>query len=266
MSNFTDFIGGGGGSLFTVPITKSVTWTPPFNGTGVIHVIGAGGSGANFYHSSGAAGGYSKKAVTFATGTNWTLVVGAGGAAVNATYGGSPVNGNTGGTSSATDGSSTLTANGGVGGQTGSVAAGGTASGGDVNNAGGTGSQNLVTGGGAVGILGTGNSVNSSSDAKGADSDIIGPYNPNAYGVLSGGGSGGFVTSVQQSGMYQSQPAGFLAGGGATFVNNTDGNYGKGQDGGIGGGGGSIKFGYPNSTWSGSGGNVYILIQYLTVS
>ena len=266
MSNLTDLISaGGGGALFTVPITASTTWTPPFDGTGVIHVIGAGGSGANNYNSSGAAGGYSKKAVTFATGTNWTLVVGAGGAAVNTTYG-NTIGGNTGGTSSATDGSSTLTANGGVGGQTGSLAAGGTASGGDVNNAGGTGCRNYVTGGGAVGILGTGNSKNSLSDTKGADSDIIGPYNPNAYGVLSGGGSGGFVTSVQQSGMYQSQPAGFLAGGGATYVNNSDGNHGKGQDGGIGGGGGSIKMNYPNLSWSGSGGNGYILIQYLTVS
>ena len=47
MSNFTDFIssGGGGGTLYTIPITESTTWTPPYNGTAVIHCIGAGGAG-----------------------------------------------------------------------------------------------------------------------------------------------------------------------------------------------------------------------------
>ena len=81
MSNFSDFIGGGGGAtLETVILTKSQTWTPPVNGTGIIHVIGAGGSGSgSTARLAGGAGGYSRKAVTFSTGTNWTIVVGAGG-------------------------------------------------------------------------------------------------------------------------------------------------------------------------------------------
>ena len=33
--------------LPTIPITKSTTFTPPFNGTAVIHCIGAGGSGGS---------------------------------------------------------------------------------------------------------------------------------------------------------------------------------------------------------------------------
>ena len=65
----------------TIPITISQTWTPPLNGTAIIHCIGAGGGGTgwNATRGAGGGGGYSRKSVTLSTGTNWTFVVGAGG-------------------------------------------------------------------------------------------------------------------------------------------------------------------------------------------
>ena len=151
--------GGGGGTLYTIPITASTTWTPPYNGTAVIHCIGAGGSGASDENAGnvtgGGAGGYCRKSVTLSTGTNWTMVVGAGGAQ-SAT---NNADGNAGGNTTASDGSSSLTANGGGAGLTNSTSAvaGGSASGGDVNNTGGAGGHNgKMCGGGAVGVLGTG--------------------------------------------------------------------------------------------------------------
>ena len=71
MSNFTDFISGGGGSASfpTIFLTKSQTWVPPQDGNIMIHVIGAGGSGSGSTSESnsstaaggGGAGGYCRK-------------------------------------------------------------------------------------------------------------------------------------------------------------------------------------------------------------
>ena len=280
MSNLTDLISaGGGGTLFTIPVTKSTTWTPPFDGTAVIHVIGAGGSGAtsqaNELAGGGAAGGYSRKVVTLSTGTNWTMVVGASGAPQ---YG--QGYGNAGGNSSATDGSSTLTANGGGGGLNGSVlaAAGGTASGGDVNNSGGAGGGgSLPVGtGGAVGILGTGNAGTNhdvgqndvSNSIYGGHSDVISPQFENTNGELRGGGRGGrsYVGSAQYS--YGTRVnGGFLAGGGA--VHSTQYRQIQGGDGGIGAGGGSCVIStsptYLGITTSGAGGHGLIIVMYTAI-
>ena len=51
-------------NVLTIPIYYSQTWTPPYNGTGVIHCIGAGGAGRDDSTNtrSGGAGGYCQKA------------------------------------------------------------------------------------------------------------------------------------------------------------------------------------------------------------
>ena len=280
MSNLTDLIsaGGGGGTLFTIPITKSTTWTPPFDGTAVIHCIGAGGSGATSQAQEkaggGAAGGYSRKVVTLSTGTNWTMVVGASAAPQNGQG-----NGNAGGNTTATDGSSSLAANGGGGGLNNSAtaAAGGTASGGDVNNAGGVGGAgSLPIGtGGAVGILGTGNAGTNhdvgnndvSNSVYGGHSDVISPQFENTNGELRGGGRGGrsFTSATTVQG--DRSNGGFLAGGGAIY--NQYVNTIQGGDGGIGAGGGACMVGgsptYLGRTTSGAGGHGLIIVMYTAI-
>ena len=279
MSNLTDLISaGGGGTLFTIPVTKSTTWTPPFDGTAVIHCIGAGASGgvakvSNAYPvASGGAGGYSRKVVTLSTGTNWTMVVGAGGASHVDTSGTS--GGASGGNTTATDGSSSLTANGGN-----ASAAGGTASGGDVNNTGGAGATgNYILSGGAVGVLGTGNAgagqnrVNVGSSTRqsfGGHSDVMSPQFENTNGELRGGGAGGRngARFSSSSGNAESNMnGGFLAGGGG-FWSGGDNVAMVGGDGGIGGGGGSCA--YPNGSGappaSGAGGNGLIIVMYTAI-
>tara|TARA_B110000858_G_scaffold181818_1_gene220611 strand:+ start:393 stop:1154 length:762 start_codon:yes stop_codon:yes gene_type:complete len=253
MSNFSDFIGssGGGAALETVILTKSQTWTPPVNGTGIIHVIGAGASGsadANF--KAGGAGGYSRKAVTFATGTNWTIVVGAGGlpTAVN-------VGVIAGGNSTAADGSTSMLAYGG------SVSSGlgGSASGGDVNFTGGKGGGVVEGGGGgAVGVFANGSTALSYSgghttDANGgADSFLVLGLGQLIGG--SGGGSGG-------------GHGGFLSGGGNNVYSQA-GAHITGGKGGIGGGGGMAynTSGGSGTRTGGAGGDGLVVIQYLTVS
>ena len=285
MSNLTDLIsagGSGGGALFTIPVTKSTTWTPPFDGTAVIHVIGAGGSGAMATDNTltgGGAGGYSKKTVTLSTGTNWTMVVGAGGLSTSGT--GSGGNGTAGGNTTATDGTHSLTANGGAGGVknllyvSGAAAAGGTASGGSVNNTGGaSGSPNYCSAGGAVGVLGTGNAGDNSgfpyaSTKTGGHSDVQSPQFENTNGELYGGGRGGrsgyYGTGVGTTSNVDGE---FLAGGGAVtvqFASKTN----QGGNGGIGGGGGGAVL-YPSSNQtqyvaSGAGGNGLIIVMYTAI-
>ena len=235
--------------LETVILTISQTWTPPVNGTGIIHVIGAGASGSGSTdRKAGGAGGYSRKAVTFSTGTNWTIVVGAGG--LPTTYDQAVI---AGGNSTATDGSSSLTANGG------SVTSGlgGSASGGDVNFTGGTGNGIVEGGGGgAVGVFANGSTTISASgghttDANGgADSFLV-----LGLGQLIGGAGGS-----------DGGNGGFLSGGG----NNTHGVadvHITGGKGGIGGGGGMAwqQYGSGNRT-GGEGGDGLVVIQYLTVT
>ena len=268
--------GGGGGTLFTIPITKSKTWTPPFDGTAVIHCIGAGGSGgcsvALQTSTAGGGGGYSKKTVTLSTGTNWTMVVGAGGIPKTVADLGA-----TGGNTTATDGSSSLVANGGAGGHFNNAGTvlGGTASGGDVNNSGGrgagtTGSSYLTYGGGAVGVLGTGQDGSETYGqmaGSGGHSDVQSPQFENTNGELRGGGRGGqsINTGQKDDVRINTISGGFLAGGGGSR-SNTGNHCISGGDGGIGGGGGNVST-YQGSEQarSGAGGNGLIIVMYTAI-
>ena len=174
MSNFTDFIsgGGGGGSPFpTMAFQQSTTWACPVAMEAMVYVIGAGGSGAFFASNAnhnaggGGAGGCAVSKLTLAA-QNYTLTIGSGGAAV---VGYNVANGNDGGASSMSgSGMTTMTANGGTGGRTstassGSGSTGGTATGGTLyNNTGGGVPVNTPTtafsksGGGGVGLYAAG--------------------------------------------------------------------------------------------------------------
>ena len=254
MSNFSDFIGssGGGATLETVILTKSQTWTPPVNGTGIIHVIGAGASGTSdtSQFRNGGAGGYSRKAVTFATGTNWTIVVGAGG--MPTSYNQVVI---AGGNSTASDGSSSLTANG-----AGTTGTGGTASGGDVNFTGGKGGENQHGGGGAVGVFANGSTAHTSrlggatTDANGGAESVL---------VL---GLGQLIGGVGGSAGQCGQNGGFLSGGGAARSASSQ-DFCTGGSGGIGGGGGqAYNSAAAGFRFGGRGGDGLVVIQYLTVS
>ena len=278
MSTLTGFIssGGGGGTLFTIPVTKSTTWTPPFDGTAVIHCIGAGGSGGcttnNSTSTAGGGGGYSKKTVTLSTGTNWTMVVGAGGIPKTTQDIGA-----TGGNTTATDGSSSLVANGGAGGHFNNAGTvlGGTASGGDVNNSGGrgagtTGSSYLTYGGGAVGVLGTGQDGSQEYGGmagSGGHSDVQSPQFENTNGELRGGGRGGQSMFAYHQNPRNTNPiyGGFLAGGGGNGSNTGSSSH-SGGDGGIGGGGGNCQtYSGSNECRSGAGGNGLIIVMYTAI-
>ena len=258
----------GGGTLWQIPITYSQTWTPPANGTAVIHCIGAGGAGDGNGGSGnaggGGAGGYSKKSVTLSTSTNWTIAVGAGG-----TGAGNGTGGN-GGNTTATDGSSSLTANGGVGGSGTAAGTGGTASGGDVNRTGGAGALTSGGGGGAVGVYGTGEAA---ANNYAASADVQSPFMSPSYGFLTGGGRGGkTVASRNQSSNHTGPIAGengeMFAGGGG--VHTRVGYYAEQMAGfgGIGGGGGGAysDSSNPPTSIGGNGGDGIVIIQYLTVS
>jgi len=283
--------------LITIPITVSQTWTPPLNGTAVIHVIGAGGSGevddqhansagvaASRGTAGGGAGGYCSKTVTISTGTNWTFVVGAGGLRES----GDAV-GVTGGNSTATNGAiSTMTANGGVGGSVGGDnvgGAGGTASNGDVNRTGGAGGgygsqqDHRFGGGGAVGIHGTGaagvigiGNNGAGNKFNGGTSDVLSPQFENTYGALVGGGPAGQMVSLDTTPVKQNifpgngQNGGFLSGGGGAYSKHSAVVI-YGGDGGIGGGGGSSysSNGSIMRGVSGKGGNGLIIVMYLTI-
>jgi len=276
MSNFTDFIGGGGGGGLPVNIVlgHSQTWVPPADGNICIHVVGAGGGGhsnnSDAYIRSGGAGGYCKKnSLAVTTSGSFTVVVGAGGA--GGTLGAST--GGTGGTSTVagTGLSAALRAFGGTGAST-SLGVGGLADGGDVNNTGGAGGY---YGGGAVGITGTGNSVGTSYyNIHGADCDVVGPESLMGYGYICGGlGGRAFNSKTNNVSNYRNAPmsygpdgnGGFLAGGGQ-FQIISGGIQGRciGGKGGTGGGGGGCVNQYSNAnTNGGDGGNGIVIIQYL---
>lgn len=277
MSNFTDFIGGGGGtttSLYNVWISKSATWTPPYSGVVTIHCIGAGGGGGvqigTTWTRGGGGGGYCRKELTVSTGTNWTMVVGNGGD-VAPSAGGS---GSAGGNTSATDGSTTLTANGGGGGNTSSTA-GGSASGGDVNFTGG--GSGATAGGGSVGTTANGEdgagSFNSQWAASRSDCDFVSPYDPLAYGRMTGGEVGGIPfwaeNNVSHFAANLASHGGFGSGGGAIY-NGTNYFRGCAGNGGIGGGGGGFnnnnKSKNVGSCQAGRGGDGIILVQYKSIT
>ena len=165
---------GGGGQLPTIAFFGSQTWTPTYDVTAKVFVIGGGGGGGSSSGhndraaTGGGAGGCAISEITFSSGTAYTITVGAGGD-------GALTNGNaSAGSASSLSGSgiSTMTANGGGAGVgTGAVAAGGaggSASGGTIANftggAGGSASaNNTCSGGGSVGLWQTGNAAPAAS-------------------------------------------------------------------------------------------------------
>ena len=169
--------GGGGGQLPVISFQTSRTWTPAYDLTAYVYVIGGGGAGAAVKSSNGnagggGAGGCAVSKLDLSSGTAYTVTIGAAGAASDAN--GAAVPGGNGGASSFSgSGISTMTGNGGTGGigstsaspgaTTGS--AGGTATGGTLGNFTGgkgggypAGTVNYgCAGGGAVGLWQNGN-------------------------------------------------------------------------------------------------------------
>ena len=268
MSNFTDFISGGGSASFpTIFLHNSQTWVPPQDGNIMIHVIGAGGSGAGHvgsYIQSGAAGGYCRKnSLAVTTSGSFTVVIGAGGASVVGAVGA----GSAGGTTSVagTGLGSTLTATGGAGGTYSATGTpvpdynvGGVGSNGDFNSNGGRGGY--LIGGGAVGLTGTGNdggTTNSSggSPTYGGNCDVLGNFYSSSLGQISGGGGGAIGTG--DSGL--NLPAGELAGGGGAYIQrNAVASHAS-----IGGGGGFGLATTATNELSGRGGEGCVVIQYI---
>ena len=273
MSNFSDFIGGGGGGGLPVNIIlgHSQTWVPPVDGNICIHVVGAGGGGIGVdgINRSGGGAGYCKKnSLAVTTSGSFTVVVGAGGAG-----GYNNATGGTGGTTSVsgTGLGSPLRAFGGAGATSSVHGVGGLSDGGDVNNTGGAGDY---TGGGAVGITGTGNagSNNANNDPHGGSCDVVGPESLIGHGYICGGIGGDMFYSQTASttayGPMNYSPngtGGFLAGGGTWFMNGSGiTQRAHGGHGGIGGGGGCCN-NDAGATYAtgGNGGNGIVIIQYL---
>lgn len=224
MSNFTDFISGGGDAA-PIPTTQFVigeskTFTSPITGRVKVILTGGGGQGAFLANASGTptsnygdgtgggAGGYSEKTFNVTAGETFTVTIGAGGATTLAMNDISSSRvGNNGGNSSFVTASAAesvnMAANGGGGGQyssqtssaiTTAGGAGGTASGGDFNYTGGTGgsvtrvannqANAMTTGGGAVALYGTA--------FRGGNITISVAYNGNYFiGATGGAGVGG---------------------------------------------------------------------------
>lgn len=249
MSNFTDFIGGGGGAtLDTIILHTSQTWTPPFNGTARIHVIGSGSSGAGGSANSGGSGGYGRKDVTLSTGTNWTITVGAGG------VGGLTVSISNGSLSRATNGSDNILANGGTFTSGASVG-----SGGDVNRTGQNGLCQNYGGGGAVHFYSDPtSSTTTGTSAGGQTTDAsLGDFTLLGLGQIFGGVGG-------NAGVGHGANGGAFCGGGAQFANLQYGYSCVGGSGCLGGGGGACQG--ELTTRGGNGGDGVIIIQYLTLS
>jgi len=274
VSNFSDFIGSGGGSASfpTIFLHKSQTWIPPQDGNIMIHVIGAGGSGsASFgatYVQSGAAGGYCRKnSLAVTTSGSFTVVIGAGGASKIGDAGA----GNAGGTTTVagTGLSSTLTATGGAGGPYASSSTayttGGVGSNGDFNSNVGRGGYGI--GGGAIGLSGTGidggDVPTSSGTSFGGRCDILGDFYSSTLGQISGssGGKGVYMTlSTNARGVGESE-AGPLAGAGGTTTTSVYASIAGHAS--IGGGGGFCNANSSDKYHSGRGGEGCVVIQYI---
>tara|TARA_R110001632_G_scaffold225109_1_gene357919 strand:- start:33 stop:731 length:699 start_codon:yes stop_codon:yes gene_type:complete len=231
----------------------------------MIHVIGAGGSGASgggSVYESGAAGGYCRKnSLAVTTSGSFTVVVGAGGAsAIGATGAGTA-----GGTTSiAGTGLPVLRGFGGAGGALASNAytAGGVATGGDVNYTGGRGGNQK--GGGAVGLSGTGldgGNAGSWATSFGGSCDILGDFYSSSLGQISGsvGGKGIYIGSSETAS--SSGPAGPLAGGGSIGIVSSSSSIAG--DASIGGGGGLCYSSDVTNLNSGRGGEGCVVIQYI---
>tara|TARA_R110002153_G_scaffold191772_1_gene345120 strand:+ start:243 stop:1049 length:807 start_codon:yes stop_codon:yes gene_type:complete len=267
MSNFTDFIGGGGGSASfpTIFLHNSQTWVPPQDGNIMIHVIGAGGSGCvatNSNAESGAAGGYCRKnSLAVTTSGSFTVTIGAGGASRIGSAGAGTAGGNT--TVAGTGLGSTLTANGGAAGNNSNntYTAGGTALNGDVNYAGGRGGTQK--GGGAVGLTGAGNdggNLGNYAASFGGNCDILGDFYSSSLGQLSGSsGSIGahLVVSGANAGDFLAGP---LGGAGGTYQLSQNASTNSAS---VGGGGGYKIHGSTYYMNSGRGGEGCVVIQYI---
>jgi hypothetical protein len=264
MSNFTDFIGGGGGSASypTIFLHNSQTWVPPQDGNIMIHVIGGGGSGSGTTSTaqieSGAAGGYCRKnSLAVTTSGSFTVTIGAGGASVLGAAGAGTAGGVT---TMAGTGLSLLRSFGGAGGALGTntYTTGGVATGGDVNYTGGRGGYQK--GGGAVGLSGTGiDGGGSSSTSFGGRCDILGDFYSSSLGQLSGssGGKGMYMYTGSAAGESESGP---LAGAGGTMIIQSTSVVGHAS---IGGGGGWCYGSTTARIHSGRGGEGCVVIQYI---
>ena len=269
MSNFSDFIGGGGSASFpTIFLHNSQTWVPPQDGNIMIHVIGAGGSGGgwNSTPQSGAAGGYCRKnSLAVTTSSSFTVVVGAGGASVIGSYGAGSLGGTTSVSGTGLPAGTPLRAFGGAGGalQSTGFSTGGVATGGDVNYAGGRGGGEI--GGGAVGLTGTGMDGAKTADVitnYGGNCDIVGDFYSSSFGQLSGslGGRSSYVWNENGGG--GNFNAGPLAGAGGMYgIGSYDFHAGHAS---VGGGGGFCRTaGGSTRVFSGRGGEGCVVIQYI---
>jgi len=263
MGTTSSFFGGGGGSPLPEPEwlfqKSSYTYTFPYNGVVLVHVVGAGGSGAAQYnnHSAtgGGAGGYSRKQFTVTSSTTATVTTGVGGAQVG--QGNQQSAGNAGTASTFVLSSTTLTANGGSGGNhTGSASdkgTGGTATGGDVNHTGGNsgvraGQYNdygQATGGGAV------NPFNLTTDGGSIT-------NGGRWCATGGGGVGGRGGNIGNNAYYQTTGGGGSAGAADDILNlsNTNGASCNG------GPGGARLFRFNGPFLNGQGGNPLRMFNY----
>ena len=95
MANISDYFssgGGGGGITPTISFLGSQSWTPSYDMEAYVYVIGGGGSGcagagsADFL-SGGGAGGCAISKLSLASGTAYTVTIGAGGAQVTTSSG-----------------------------------------------------------------------------------------------------------------------------------------------------------------------------------
>ena len=265
MSNFSDFIGGGGSASYpTIFLHNSQTWVPPQDGNIMIHVIGAGGSGTGNTGSSdsesGAAGGYCRKnSLAVTTSGSFTVVVGAGGASQIGSVGAGTAGGNT--TVAGTGLGSTLTATGGAGGALAANAytAGGVGSNGDLNTTGGRGGYQK--GGGAVGLTGTGNDGSAGFNyfsSYGANCDTIGDFYSSSLKQLSGSVGGTAQAFSQQNGNGNAGP---LAGAGSSVISTSPALGASHAS--IGGGGGWVQNSTAGYIFSGRGGEGCVVIQYI---
>tara|TARA_R110000796_G_C14483410_1_gene426956 strand:- start:48 stop:1145 length:1098 start_codon:yes stop_codon:yes gene_type:complete len=198
MGTTSSFFGGGGGDPLPQPEwlfqKSSYTYTFPYDGTVIVHVIGGGGSGAaqssGYLCTGGGAGGYSRKQFSVTSSTTATVTTGSGGLSVGSN---STQDSGIAGSASSFTLSGTLTANGGAAGlynpSANAFAAGGTASGGDVNYQGGRSGKlaydwnevlRACTGGGAVNLFGF-----STNDLRGGDQTNL------SLSIATGGGGVG---------------------------------------------------------------------------
>jgi hypothetical protein len=248
----------------------------PYGGTYNVEVllVGGGGGAAVFYSGGGGAGGLVSGTVTITRLTNYSIVVGAGGAgSSNGTNTGSRAS--SGGDSFAFN----LTALGGGGGASrlagGSGGSGG--GGGNANTAGGSGTSgqgfaggagsgtngisNICAGGGGgateVGVTGVFNSVKGNGGAgSSAFSTWATATSTGSSGAYAGGGGGGAVAG----GTVTSRSVGGIGGGGAGGFNTgiTVGTAGAANTGGGAGGGGENQ-----NTTGVSGGSGIAILRYL---